>query len=178
MESIPRSAAPVTFRPDWNFCSKTERSSSACSLLLFCAGKGPRAFDVGADSLPVCRRRAVRQGRRKRRSGDPDRDREGEASMALGRALLCAAIALIATSASAVTNFSFVSGSAYVTASATCRRGADSRSRSTLMYARVPSPSRSVSRRRRRTVKQSGNAQSSRGRATFNAPGLRSNNAR
>jgi hypothetical protein len=38
--------------------------------------------------------------------------------MALGRALLCAAVALIATSANAVTSFTFVSGEVHITASA------------------------------------------------------------
>ena len=53
-----------------------------------------------------------------------------------------------------------------------------SKSLSTRMNSRVPSPARSSSRRRRKMAKQSGKSQFSRGRAWFNAPGLRSNSAR
>jgi hypothetical protein len=55
---------------------------------------------------------------------------------------------------------------------------ADSMSRRTFMYSRVPAGPRSASRRRRSTEKHSGRSQPSSGRATSKAPGFLSKRAR
>jgi len=70
------------------------------------------------------------------------------------------------------------SSKARSTARVSSSRPARSRSLRTLMNCRVPGPPNSASSRRRRTPKQTGSSQPSRGAAKSSAPGLRSSRAR